>query len=80
MVFWRMFFLVCSDVESRSYDFYLVPKDSVGRNDTTQEAKRGLGGYIAFVARNRFAILDKSHNQMRIKISEIRSLRNIVFQ
>jgi coatomer protein complex subunit alpha (xenin) len=72
--------LVCSDVESGSYEFYLFPKDSVGRNETTQEAKRGLGGSVVFVARNRFAILDKSHNQVMIKISEIRSLRSVVFQ
>jgi len=62
--------LVCSDVESWSYEFYLVPKDSVGRNDATQEAKRGLGGSVVFVARNRFSVLDKSHNQVMIKKSQ----------
>lgn len=59
--------LVCSDVDGGSYELYLVPKDSVGRSDTTQEAKRGLGGSAVFVARNRFAVLDKIHNQVMIK-------------
>jgi len=61
--------LVCLDFESGSYEFYLVPKDSFGKNDTTHEAKRGLGGSVVFVACNQFEILDKSHNQVMIQIS-----------
>ncbi|KAF6156180.1 hypothetical protein GIB67_007997 [Kingdonia uniflora] len=59
--------LVCSDVDGGSYELYIVPKESVGRGDTVQEAKRGGGGSAVFVARNRFAVLDKSNNQVLIK-------------
>ena len=33
----------------------------------TQEPKRGMGGSAVFIARNRFAVLDKSSNQLLIK-------------
>ncbi|XP_077221600.1 coatomer subunit alpha-1-like [Tasmannia lanceolata] len=59
--------LVCSDVDGGSYELYIVPKDSIGRGDTVQEAKRGVGGSAVFVARNRFAVLDKSNNQALVK-------------
>eukprot|EP01018_Ginkgo_biloba_P037150 Gb_15817 [translate_table: standard] len=59
--------LICSDVDGGSYELYLVPKDSLGRSDTTQEAKKGVGGSAVFVARNRFAVLDKNHSQVAIK-------------
>ncbi|KAK1315740.1 Coatomer subunit alpha-1 [Acorus calamus] len=49
------------------YELYVVPKDSVGRGDAVPEAKRGLGGCALFVARNRFAVLDKSNNQVLVK-------------
>ncbi|KAI3962510.1 hypothetical protein MKW92_032008 [Papaver armeniacum] len=42
--------LICSDVDGGSYELYTVPKDSLGRGDTVQEAKRGLGGSAIFVA------------------------------
>ncbi|KAK1287208.1 Coatomer subunit alpha-1 [Acorus calamus] len=59
--------LACSDVDGGSYELYVVPKDSVGRGDAVQEAKRGTGGCALFVARNRFAVLDKSNNQVLVK-------------
>ncbi|XP_021753533.1 coatomer subunit alpha-1-like [Chenopodium quinoa] len=59
--------LVCSDVDGGSYELYVVPKDSFGRGDTAQEAKRGVGGSAVFIARNRFAVLDKSKNEVLIK-------------
>ncbi|XP_043714233.1 coatomer subunit alpha-1 [Telopea speciosissima] len=59
--------LICSDVDGGSYELYVVPKDSVGRGDTVQEARRGVGGSAVFVARNRFAVLDKSNNQVLVK-------------
>ncbi|PIN21684.1 Vesicle coat complex COPI, alpha subunit [Handroanthus impetiginosus] len=59
--------LICSDVDGGSYELYVVPKDSYGRGDTIQEAKRGLGGSAVFVARNRFAVLEKSSNQALVK-------------
>ncbi|WOH04305.1 hypothetical protein DCAR_0623714 [Daucus carota subsp. sativus] len=59
--------LVCSDLEGGSYELYIIPKDSFGRGDTVQEAKRGLGGSAVFVARNRFAVLEKTSNQVLVK-------------
>eukprot|EP00262_Sarcandra_glabra_P020952 TRINITY_DN854_c0_g2_i1.p1 TRINITY_DN854_c0_g2~~TRINITY_DN854_c0_g2_i1.p1 ORF type:complete len:1231 (-),score=237.04 TRINITY_DN854_c0_g2_i1:419-4111(-) len=59
--------LVCSEADGGSYELYMVPKDSVGRGDTVQEAKRGSGGSAIFVSRNRFAVLDKSNNQALVK-------------
>ena len=55
--------LLCSDVDGGSYELYCIPKD---RADL-QDAKRGLGGSAVFVARNRFAVLDKSNNQILLK-------------
>ncbi|GFY94396.1 coatomer, alpha subunit [Actinidia rufa] len=59
--------ILCSDVDGGSYELYVVPKDSMGRGDSMQEAKRGTGGSAIFVARNRFAVLDKSNNQVLVK-------------
>nr|GMD96241.1 coatomer subunit alpha-1-like [Ipomoea batatas] len=59
--------LICSDVDGGSYELYIVPKDSYGRGDTVQDAKRGVGGSAIFVARNRFAVLEKSTNQVLVK-------------
>ncbi|KAJ7522181.1 hypothetical protein O6H91_19G086400 [Diphasiastrum complanatum] len=64
--------LICSDVDGGSYELYIIPKDTLGKSDT-QEAKRGLGSSAVFVARNRFAVLDKTHNQILFK-----NLRNEV--
>ncbi|XP_061363789.1 coatomer subunit alpha-1-like [Gastrolobium bilobum] len=59
-------FLLCSDVDGGSYELYCISKDSYGRGDV-QDAKRGHGGSAIFVARNRFAVLEKSNNQVLIK-------------
>ncbi|KAK6932876.1 Coatomer, alpha subunit, C-terminal [Dillenia turbinata] len=59
--------LICSDVDGGSYELYVVPKDSIGRGDSMQEAKRGLGGSAVFIARNRFAVLEKATNQVLVK-------------
>ncbi|KAK4365107.1 hypothetical protein RND71_016465 [Anisodus tanguticus] len=59
--------LICSDVDGGSYELYIIPKDSYGRGDTVQDAKRGSGGSAVFVARNRFAVLEKSTNQVLVK-------------
>ncbi|BBN03852.1 coatomer subunit alpha [Marchantia polymorpha subsp. ruderalis] len=65
--------LICSDVDGGSYELYTIPKDTTGRSENAQEAKRGLGASAVFVARNRFAVLDRNHNQVVIK-----NLRNEV--
>ncbi|XP_047312007.1 coatomer subunit alpha-1-like [Impatiens glandulifera] len=59
--------LICSDLEGGSYELYVVPKDNISRGDTVPEAKRGTGGSAVFMARNRFAVLDKSNNQVLVK-------------
>ncbi|XP_051149994.1 coatomer subunit alpha-1-like [Andrographis paniculata] len=59
--------LICSDVDGGSYELYVIPKDSYGRSDVAQEAKRGVGGSAVFVARNRFAVLEKTSNQILVK-------------
>ena len=59
--------LICSDTDGGSYELYAVPKDSLGRSDTVQEAKKGLGGFVVFVVHIRFDVLDKNHNQVTIK-------------
>ncbi|CAN1777531.1 Coatomer subunit alpha-2 [Linum perenne] len=59
--------LLCSDMDGGSYELYIVQKDSISRGDTVQEAKKGAGGSAVFIARNRFAVLDKSSNQVLVK-------------
>ncbi|KAI3777467.1 hypothetical protein L1987_47267 [Smallanthus sonchifolius] len=59
--------LICSEVDGGSYELYIIPKDSFSKGDTVQEAKRGVGGSAVFVARNRFAVLEKSTNQVLVK-------------
>ncbi|KAF4369616.1 coatomer subunit alpha-1 [Cannabis sativa] len=59
--------LICMDAEGGSYELYSIPKDNISRGDNVQDAKRGVGGSAVFVARNRFAVLDKSSNQVLVK-------------
>mmetsp|Transcript_31726 Transcript_31726/g.82114 ORF Transcript_31726/g.82114 Transcript_31726/m.82114 type:complete len:1227 (-) Transcript_31726:281-3961(-) len=58
--------LVCYDGEGGSYELYSVPKDP-SRGDNAPDAKRGVGSSAVFIARNRFAVLDKSNGQIQIK-------------
>ncbi|XP_076947694.1 coatomer subunit alpha-1-like [Bidens hawaiensis] len=60
-------FLICSDVDGGSYELYIISKDGFSKGDTVHEAKRGVGGSAVFVARNRFAVLEKSTNQVLVK-------------
>eukprot|EP00250_Pteridium_aquilinum_P020114 c24708_g1_i4 orf=186-3830(-) len=57
--------LVCSDVDGGSYELYMIPKDAAGRDN--QEPKRGLGVSAVFIARNRFASIDRVANQIVLK-------------
>uniref|UniRef100_M4D2H4 Coatomer subunit alpha n=1 Tax=Brassica campestris TaxID=3711 RepID=M4D2H4_BRACM len=59
--------LICSDLDGGSYELYIIPKESVGRSDVVQDAKRGTGGSAVFIARNRFAVLEKSTSQVLVK-------------
>eukprot|EP01103_Thecamoeba_quadrilineata_P016357 TRINITY_DN5443_c0_g1_i1.p1 TRINITY_DN5443_c0_g1~~TRINITY_DN5443_c0_g1_i1.p1 ORF type:complete len:1233 (+),score=244.75 TRINITY_DN5443_c0_g1_i1:33-3701(+) len=56
--------LLCSDLESASYEYVPIPSDT--RNSENVDFKRGYGVSAVFVARNRFAVLDKTH-QIHIK-------------
>uniref|UniRef100_A0A7N0UVQ8 Coatomer subunit alpha n=1 Tax=Kalanchoe fedtschenkoi TaxID=63787 RepID=A0A7N0UVQ8_KALFE len=59
--------LICLDTDGGSYELYNMPKDTSGRADTVPEARRGHGSSAIFVARNRFAVLEKSTNQVLVK-------------
>lgn len=59
--------LVCSDLDGGSYELYFIPRDSISRGDSSQDAKRGVGGSAVFVARNRFAVLEKITNFVLVK-------------
>lgn len=74
--------LLTYDVDGGQYELYNVPKDPNGRDSapvrfvvsclplhsvSPQDAKRGSGAAAVFIARNRFAVLDKSSNTILIK-------------
>eukprot|EP00051_Salpingoeca_urceolata_P033954 m.22896 g.22896 ORF g.22896 m.22896 type:complete len:1318 (-) comp6997_c0_seq1:3-3956(-) len=50
--------LLTCDVENGQYELYQIPGS--GDADASSEAKRGAGRCAVWVARNRFAVLDKS--------------------
>jgi len=53
---------VSSNLENSSYDLYFVPKDvSEGSNPDAPEGRRSSGLAAIWVARNRFAVLDRNH-------------------
>ncbi len=58
--------------ENSIYDLYNIPKDSDGQNPDAPEGKRSSGVTAVWVARNRFAVLDKSHSLI------IKNLKNEV--
>eukprot|EP00123_Amoebidium_parasiticum_P013063 comp21742_c0_seq1/m.30782 comp21742_c0_seq1/g.30782 ORF comp21742_c0_seq1/g.30782 comp21742_c0_seq1/m.30782 type:complete len:1239 (-) comp21742_c0_seq1:244-3960(-) len=62
--------LITTTAEGGSYELYTVPKE--GSADATSEPKRGLGVAAVWVARNRFAVLDKLNNIL------IKDLKNTV--
>uniref|UniRef100_A0A2P2IV55 Coatomer subunit alpha n=2 Tax=Rhizophora mucronata TaxID=61149 RepID=A0A2P2IV55_RHIMU len=59
--------LICSDMDGGTHELYIIPKDSSGRVEMVQEVQRGVGGSAVFMARNRFAVLEKSSNQVLVK-------------
>lgn len=57
--------LLCSrttNVENSTYDLYHVPKENDSPNPESPEGKRSSGLSAIWVARNRFAVLDKTHS------------------
>ncbi|XP_022185613.1 coatomer subunit alpha [Nilaparvata lugens] len=66
--------LVCtrsSNIENSTYDLYSVPREAGQTNDQTEQ-KRSTGVSAIWVARNRFAVLDRSHTLV------IKNLKNEV--
>ena len=61
-----------SNLENSTYDLYTIPKDSDGQNPDAPEGKRSSGLTAVWVARNRFAVLDRSHSLI------IKNLKNEV--
>lgn len=59
--------LVCSDAEGGIYELYNIPKDGTGRGDVQPDALKGSASSAVFVARNRFAVLDRNSSQILIK-------------
>ena len=51
-----------SNAENSTYDLYAIPKDSDSSSPDAPEGKRSSGLSAIWVARNRFAVLDKSHS------------------
>lgn len=59
--------LITSDVDGGTYELYMVPRDTA-KGEVTPEAKRGLGVSSAvFIARNRFAVVDKLSGNIVIR-------------
>jgi coatomer protein complex subunit alpha (xenin) len=54
------------------YDLYMVPKSDEGGPADAPEGKRSSGLSAVWVARNRFAVLDRSHTLI------IKNLKNEV--
>lgn len=66
--------LICtrspSNIENSSYDLYVIPRE--GDNNTDADAKRAGGITSIWVARNRFAVLDRAYSLL------IKNLKNEV--
>lgn len=67
--------LLCNDADS-SYELYTFPKGNNAAQDDVQSAQRGFARCAVFVARNRFAILDKS-KQIWLKTLENETKRKL---
>lgn len=57
--------LVCirsSNIENSTYDLYTIPKETDNPNPEAPDSKRSAGLTAIWVARNRFAVLDRAHS------------------
>ena len=60
--------LINFDSDGGSYELHVLPKDSANaRGEVTSDSRRGSGSSAVFVARNRFAVLDKSSHTILVK-------------
>ena len=67
--------LLCTraaNAENSTYDLYTIPKNSDSGNPDAPEGKRSSGLTAIWVARNRFAVLDRTHSLV------IKNLKNEV--
>lgn len=55
-----------SNLENSTYDLYAIPKESDGQSPDAPEGKRSSGVTAVWVARNRFAVLDRSHTVRKL--------------
>uniref|UniRef100_A0A673X5B0 COPI coat complex subunit alpha n=1 Tax=Salmo trutta TaxID=8032 RepID=A0A673X5B0_SALTR len=65
--------LLCTratNLENSTYDLYAIPKESDSQNPDAPEGKRSSGLTAVWVARNRFAVLDRMHSLL------IKNLKN----
>ena len=58
--------LLQSDQDGGTYELMAVPKDS-SRSDSNPDSMRGQGSSATFIARNRFAVLEKGSNTILVK-------------
>nr|XP_002131264.1 coatomer subunit alpha [Ciona intestinalis] len=63
-----------SNIENSHYDLYQVPKNVDSSNPDSPEGKRASGLTAVWVARNRFAVLDRTHTIV------IKSLKNDIMK
>ena len=69
--------LVCTratNLENSTYDLYPIPKDSDSQNPDAPDGKRSSGLTAVWVARNRFAVLDRSHS-----VNSLINLYNLIY-
>ncbi|KAF3857928.1 hypothetical protein F7725_011129 [Dissostichus mawsoni] len=59
-----------TNLENSTYDLYSIPKESDSQNPDAPEGKRSSGLTAVWVARNRFAVLDRMHSLL------IKNLKN----
>ncbi|KAJ3292189.1 hypothetical protein HK104_005514 [Borealophlyctis nickersoniae] len=59
--------IISSAQDGGTFEMYNLPKDASGEAREASDVKKGSGNSAVFVARNRFAVLDKQHQQIFIK-------------
>lgn len=61
--------LITSTVDGGTYELYSLPKDFNGgeAREPSNEGKRGVGNSAIFIARNRFAVLEKANQTITIR-------------
>ncbi|KAI8815074.1 coatomer WD associated region-domain-containing protein [Cladochytrium replicatum] len=59
--------LITTAQDGGTYELYSLPKETGGDARDASDVKKGSGNSAVFVARNRFAVLDKTQQQIYIK-------------